>query len=351
MRDVIKSLQKDDNFQVSLWLTNYKNHMINNGMDVYSCNYKVANIKQVLSLTEQCDIRKIRGREALAIATLLPKVPANFHKKREFNGFDAVQAISVNKGLNEPVLAKATVRGKIQDTSSFFKYLTQLEVTDINPFQGLKVRGQGKEHDRFPLTDEQLSSWFNLKWYKIGKSRSPYYYWVPLLLRYTGARLNEICQLLTVDVFERKGIWFIKIRCISEGQVLKTTNAERLIPVSNELIRLGFIEFVQSSKGCLFPELPLVRGRKSPNATKWSSYWRKKLGLGRGYDLHSLRHNFIDELKNSGVPEEVAAKVVGHNHHAFTYSTYGHQYTVETLLDCINKIDTSFTQHVTPYKN
>ncbi len=325
--------------------------MMSQGRSEHSCDGTIANIKQVLSLIEQTDIRKIRGNEGYAAATLLVRVPLNLHKKACFKGLSTIEAIAANRELNNDVLATATVKGKLQETSTFFKYLIRLEVTDINPFFGLKVQCDGKEHVRLPLSNQQLCLWFSLKCYKLGKSKSPYHYWVPLILRYTGARLNEICQLLAVDVFERDGNWFIEIRATSEGQTLKTANAKRFVPVSNELIRLGFIEFAQKSRGCLFPELPLIKGRRSPNATKWAIYWRGKLGLGRGYDLHSLRHNFINELKNSGVAEEVAAEIVGHNHHAFTYTTYGHQYSNEILVDCVNKIDTSATQNVTPYRN
>jgi len=37
-------------------------------------------------------------------------------------------------------------------------------------------------------------------------------FWVPLLGLYTGARMEELCQLLIEDVVQRDGVWCIDIR-------------------------------------------------------------------------------------------------------------------------------------------
>ncbi|MGR5251098.1 site-specific integrase [Vibrio astriarenae] len=354
MKTTNKWLNKTRNdTSVAYWLNEYRNHLLDDSVPEYAVDDKLAKVTQVMLLTGQSDILNIRGPEGIIAKRLIEKVPANLHKKKCFKGLNLTSAISLNETLREPTLAIATSQGKIQEASSFFKFLMRMEATDINPFFGIKIQRKksGRSIKRHPLTSSQLQIVFELDWFASGSPKKTFHYWVPLLLRYTGARLNEICQLLGVDVFERDGIWFITIRATVEGQVIKTANSERIIPISDELIRLGFIDFAKSTDGSLFPELPLIRGRKSPNATKWFSYWRQKLGFGRGYDLHSLRHNFINELKSAGIAEEITAEVVGHKHHAFTYSTYGHQYPTEAIVRCINKIDTSFTQNVTPYRN
>ncbi|UPR31027.1 site-specific integrase [Vibrio crassostreae] len=331
----------------------YRSFLLDEGQEYDDINDTVAKVTQVMTLTNQEYISDVRGQEALIAKRLLMMVPANVHKKTSFDGLNLFQAITMNKSLNEPVMAPATARGKLQACSTFFKFLQKMELTDINPFYGMKVKSGSAEspNERFPLTEAQLTLLFNLGWFTSGKPKKNYHYWVPLLLRYTGARTNEICQLRSENITSHNGVWCIHITDQGEAQRVKTANSVRVVPISKELVRLGFIDFANNLKGELFPELPSRKGRKSPIATKWSQYWLKKLGFGVGYNMHSLRHNFTTELKNAGIKESMANELTGHSKGGFTYSTYAHGYPIETLVDCIDKIDTSFTQNVTPYKN
>ncbi len=54
--------------------------------------------------------------------------------------------------------------------------------------------------------------------------------------RYTGARMNEICQLKAEDITKD----VIHIR----GEQLKTANARRSIPTHPKLIELGILDWV-----------------------------------------------------------------------------------------------------------
>ncbi len=38
------------------------------------------------------------------------------------------------------------------------------------------------------------------------------------------------------------------------------------------------------------------------------------MGLGKGYDAHSFRHTFINELKQLQTPKEIIEALVGHEH-------------------------------------
>ncbi|MFA0088317.1 site-specific integrase [Vibrio sp. 10N.261.51.F12] len=336
---------------IDYWVNEYRKYLLGEGQELHTVDENIAKISQVLFLTNKEQISDIRGKDALMAKRLLMQVPSNVHKKKCFKDLDLFQAIAINKALNEQVLAPATVRGKIQACSSFFKYLQKMEVTDINPFCGMKVKAGKSEtpNQRFPLTEAQLVILFKFGWFTSGTPKKPYHYWVPLLLRYTGARLNEVCQLRAENIIQRNNIWYILITDEGEEQRVKTKNSVRQVPIAKELLRLGFIEFATNLSGELFPELPVRKGMKSTNATKWAQYWRDKNGFGTGHDLHSLRHNFTSELMKSGIKEELANALVGHSKHGFTYSTYGHSYPLDLLAECVNTIDTSFTKHVTPY--
>lgn len=186
--------------------------------------------------------------------------------------------------------------------------------------------------------------------YKSHRYLHSYYYWVPLLLRYTGARLNEICQLIFDDVTQVDGVYCLKIRENFEGQSVKNSSSIRLVPIHDGLIAKGFLAFVNSkSKGRLFPELPLIKEYYSHNASKWFQRRRNSLGLGKGLDAHSFRHTFINELKQLGVSKEIIECIVGHKHNSESFDTYSEQYHPRILAPVVNMVDTSHTEHIRPY--
>ena len=74
-----------------------------------------------------------------------------------------------------------------------------------------------------PFSIEQLNAMFRAPLYtgciddgrnynKVGNNRPRRVrFWLPLIALFTGARINEICQLHTSDIQEKNGIAFISI--------------------------------------------------------------------------------------------------------------------------------------------
>jgi integrase len=56
-------------------------------------------------------------------------------------------------------------------------------------------------------------------------------------------------------------------------------------------------------------------------------------------DFHSFRHTFADSLKQHGVPEAVAASLLGHKLKGITYGRYGKEFPVEKLLVTVRVLD------------
>ena len=92
------------------------------------------------------------------------------------------------------------------------------------------------------------------------------FYWIPLLIYYTGARREEICKLRPADFRDADGIPFIQIDETETGRV-KNDGSVRPIPLHRELIRLGLLGYVEQCRArgwdVLFPELrPTNRTQK-----------------------------------------------------------------------------------------
>src|SRR5690606_34826148 len=80
-------------------------------------------------------------------------------------------------------------------------------------------------------------------------------FWIPLISLYTGARMNEICQLEVADVTEEKGIPCFQITTEGEddNKKLKNIGSKRKVPIHKNLIAIGLMEYVAfiRSKGHL----------------------------------------------------------------------------------------------------
>ncbi|MAF74852.1 MAG: hypothetical protein CMF17_03160 [Idiomarinaceae bacterium] len=175
----------------------------------------------------------------------------------------------------------------------------------------------------------------------------PHYYWLPLIGLYTGARMNEICQLYVDDIVDDNGVMLFKFTDERPDQRLKNKNSRRVVPIHSELIRLGFLDYVKSVKALkhprLFDALTKSRDGYSKNASNWFARFRKKLGInieGKKQDFHSFRHNVSDFYKQSDSAREVdAAAILGHSDQMITFGRYGKNLEAKKLQNIIEQLD------------
>jgi integrase len=144
-------------------------------------------------------------------------------------------------------------------------------------------------------------------------------FFVLLLVWYTGMRREEVCKLLVTDIDCLNGIWFISIDFTSAGRV-KNRSAVRLIAISDELVRLGFVDYFEAIKtaghDALFPELVSERAGAKKGDTFYKLWWiyiaPLMTTLHRGQALHAARHTVSTELKELEVFEEHRNDALGH---------------------------------------
>lgn len=119
-------------------------------------------------------------------------------------------------------------------------------------------------------------------------------YFVLLLVWYTGMRREEVCKLLVTDVQREGGYWYISIRH-SEASRVKNANSVRLIALSDELIRLGFVQYVEAIRAAghnaVFPELIAEREGTKKGDVFYRIWWiyiaPMLTGLKRGQAMHA----------------------------------------------------------------
>jgi integrase len=318
------------------------------------CKYKAEHIspKAVMMLEAKCKIvlelvgkphlKTIRRSDAEEVTLQLRHYPTNLKKHKQFTGLSGHEAIKLNQTLRLPTLSEESVKDYCQKMSGFFEWCHLNELTDINPFKAIRFKKTRKDSEaKNAYTHSELQRIFGTEIHTQKQYKHPHYYWLPLLGYFTGARLNELCQLYKSDIYQNDNIWVIRIDDNLEGQKLKNLTSKRIIPIHNKLIKLGFIEFIQSVQHeRIFPELKEARDGFGSAASKWYGRFKTKLGFGKGYDFHSFRHTVATQLKRQQVSHIVTGEILGHTQNNITYDRYGKGLDTKQLREAINLIDT-----------
>ena len=170
-------------------------------------------------------------------------------------------------------------------------------------------------------------------------------YYVPMLLTYLGARRNEITGLAVNDVKETANGWAIDIR-INQFRRVKNAESLRMLPVPDEVLRLGFVPYVRAIRDlgyqALFPELfhpekEVDHGDRFYDDFKPLAEASHDLELWPRF-LHALRHGHADTLFQLGVENRAIDDISGRA----TKGETGSRYTNVAGLPLVKAIHARF---------
>ena len=235
-----------------------------------------------------------------------------------------------------------TVRNIMGRVSSFFNWLVKQGYREDNPFSGVAPRRvHSARSERSPFTDDDLKLLFGTALYKDKVYAHDWQYWLPLLGLYTGARLEELCQLKGQDFKVTDDCHYIDIHGEGDAQNrVKTPSSVRKIPVHSELIKLGLLDTVNKrpSESFLF-DLSRINTNLGHVPPKWFGGYKASLGLPKGTKVfHSFRHTLRDKLMLNGVPNEHIRELLGHEQIGETFGRYGSCIPVKVLAESLEKL-------------
>lgn len=282
----------------------------------------------------------------------LQRLPSNLNKSPKYRGKSIDEVLS----LSDKPAAPNTINKNLTRVSALFEWAIKYGYATLNPARGMTITNPKRANEeRQAFSDDDLKRLFGSNEYVTHSHKHPYQYWVPLIALYTGARLNEICQLHLCDLHEIDGVSVIRISEEGGNKRLKTKAARRSIPIHHELLRFGLADYAnalrQQGHERLFPELQPGRDGYGKAASKWFATYSSRCGVDApGKVFHSFRHTFIDRLKQADVPKEKIAALVGHEDESVTFGRYGKDYSPSSLKISIESL--SFPLHsIVPFKN
>lgn len=285
----------------------------------------------------------ITKQDASTVKKVLQALPSSRNTKPALKGLPLADVIKLT---GYPTISPKTINSHIQMFSSFFDWAERHGHTPSKLFDGMKVaKAKNAATERKPFSPHLTRLIFTeLTGNSSGVVRKESHKWGALLGMFTGARLNEICQLEIADIKQEEGIWFLNIT--DEGDNNKTVKAKasrRKVPLHSELIRLGLLEFVDSRKHALrlFPDFSYsTNGGYGRNLGRWyNETFLPKLGIKeQALVFHSLRHTMVTRLAQAGVAEPVYQCLVGHARDGVTQEVYMREgYTLGQLSEAVEK--------------
>ncbi|AOS78899.1 MULTISPECIES: site-specific integrase [Hydrogenophaga] len=226
--------------------------------------------------------------------------------------------------LMENCRTPKTARDRLTGLKTLLKFAFQeLEWTERHAWVGLDIEAK-TTNKRRAIRDDEMAALFGSPLHtryelpKAANAGRDAAYWVPLIGAFTGARLGEVCQLRTADVQTVDGIPALVITDEGDGQTVKTDAGHRTIPIHSELLRLGFLGYVEATQKAghdsLWPALPLRKVRASDYFGRWFKEFREGIGMVEAGQpsFHYFRHSVRPLMRRAGVDARIRDLILGH---------------------------------------
>jgi integrase len=260
----------------------------------------------------------------LRVRSILSRIPANRTKLYGTRPLD--EAIERAAADNKPLLSPVTQQQYLAGLRDALELAVKKRLIPVNPAEGLKPIKRDTVtagEKRRPFTLEQIKLFFQSKFYldcakhpvPFAHDKSGWRFWLPLICLFMGMRPNEVAQMHLDDLKHTKqGTWYLDVvatgdeddsKLVGSAKTLKTATSRRKVPLHPELIKIGFLQFVQSRKKAvsnprLFPALkPDKYGNHATYALKRfrDDYLPSAIKMQPRQSFYSFRHSWRDALR------------------------------------------------------
>lgn len=303
------------------------------------------------------DIRTVTRDTVLDFLKVLKQLPRNMSKHKTYSGKSIAEVLEMQP---TDTMSDTTIVNYMVRVNSFFTWAVRVGHIERNPADGVK-HGKTKlvraDELRKAYTSEDIGrlvgAYLGMKDEEKARLKdSPDRFWIPLISLYSGLRLNEICQLNTDDVKqdEETEVWYLHVE-VTEGdeKMIKSAAARRKVPLHNDLIALGLLEYCKCKAKSGAPRLWMNLKRTDRGYHKNFINWFLGNGQRKGFlrdrvtgdgklNFHSFRHTFINELKQKRADERILVEVAGHSNKSMTFGRYGKPYGLLEKREVVNML-------------
>lgn len=275
----------------------------------------------------------------------------------EFNNTSKVNDI-IHEIQTNPKWATDATRGKkIGYLKSLYDY-----ANDCYPgvYENLKNRypvyKKGiPQNPHMPYSEQDLKEIFNPNHTHF--KENPDDFWLVLMGLFAGARTNAAATIKYKDIVNLDGFYCIHFNKDNDNtKHLKTDATIRVLPIPQQLLDLGFVDWVQRKKERLKPKdddpvfTKAVNSKGNYNNKYVSEQilpFIRSLKLSKPYkgklDFHSFRNNASNQLQEISVPQSYINNIMGWKGQTIMEQHYS-KHTLEKIKNQADKLRYDFLQ-------
>ena len=333
---LVEKEDKPSQIDVSPKLSEMKEEFIGerllSGFSPKSTRELESTIDDLIEIIGDIPILKVTPNNARDFKKIISSLPKYRNQSPRYRGLTIKQILSLDgvEGQEPKNINKLIYRVRV-----FFKWLKNnySEYVPQNHFDGLSIQEKKFDKPRDIFTNKELHKIFDTTPFLNNTIRNPHRrnklasFFVPIIAIHTGMRLEEICQLRLEDVYKEGTVDIIRVT-ISKETKLKTVTSQRIVPIHENLKRVGFLEYCnymkKQKKERVFWDLTKSRDGYGRNIGRYFMEYLRKVGVYEFQSkvFHSLRHTFITTLLQNGVREEVVNGLCGHKQKTMSTTIY-----------------------------
>ncbi len=315
----------------------YRKFLNSQDVDVVNINIAINKIDSFFRLTSK-DPFRLSSDEAINIFNRLYGMPKYLYQKKCLDGYLGDELIVKSESLGFEAISIATAEKYLSEVNRFFDWCVSLGLLERNCFSMLKAKkSKVKDNEqREAYNENQLSELIKASiqdWNEISDLG-----WILIIAIELGMRKNEIAQLHKLDVTEVDGINCLYITDRLPLQSVKNKYSIRYLPITKSMIRLVFLDFVESKQDMLFDSLTYCKKNKySRKVSEHYSEINRSLFDNDKLTFYSIRHYFVDKLKQNELPEDAVAEINGRKHNKETFGRYGKERPLKYKRKILNR--------------
>jgi len=247
----------------------------------------------------------------------------------------SVTARAVMRWIDTETRSQSSVSKTKTFLSKYWKYLQQRDYVDrdLKPFTDIELPKTLKPRQpREAYTDDEVALILG----HLQLSQDNALTAITTLAMYTGARISELAGLGVDNVITADGITCLKI------DDAKTKAGNRAVPIHPEIQELVQTLITDSTDGYLVSSVKSQGGkdrRADVLGKRFGRLVRNDCKLPKSKVFHCFRNTVATKLESAGVPENIAADIVGHDKATMTYGLYSGGTSTQQKFDAVKSIE------------